>query len=297
MRQVSQSGRLNSPSASGGTSSGTDLSRRFPTDGCPEIAALRRQEFVSARAASSAVVVDIGSLSRKPQKKEKMSGVTDITTEDQFAKLVASRQATVVHFWAPWAVPCLQLHAVFAELAQRHPGIAFARVEAEELPDLATRYGVESVPHVTFIKKTVEGGTPVTDSSIVGADVPAVVKKVDELALLAEHAHQSLRARLEKLIHQSPVMLFMKGTPDRPQCGFSRQIVELLRQQSVQFDAFNILSDEDVRQGLKDLSNWPTYPQLYAHGKLVGGLDVVKELISEGELSSALAVTDGDQTA
>jgi len=98
----------------------------------------------------------------------------------------------------------------------------------------------------------------------------------------------SLDERLKKLTHQAPVMLFMKGTTDAPRCGFSRTAVEMLQAESVQFSTFDILSDEEVRQGLKKFSNWPTYPQLYAEGKLIGGLDILKELKEEGELLDAL---------
>lgn len=84
-------------------------------------------------------------------------------------------------------------------------------------------------------------------------------------------------------------MVFMKGVPEAPRCGFSSQIVALLQRNKVEFGSFDILSDETVRNGLKAYSNWPTYPQLYAYGKLVGGLDIVKELEAEGELTDALA--------
>jgi Grx4 family monothiol glutaredoxin len=82
----------------------------------------------------------------------------------------------------------------------------------------------------------------------------------------------------------------MKGSPQEPRCGFSRQIVQLLEEEGVVFDSFDIMGDNAVREGLKKLSNWPTYPQLYAGGKLVGGLDVVKELRDEGELKDPLAL-------
>jgi len=72
-------------------------------------------------------------------------------------------------------------------------------------------------------------------------------------------------------------MLFMKGTPSAPQCGFSRQTVALLRERSIRYGFFNILADDEVRQGLKEFSDWPTFPQLYADGELVGGLDIVRE--------------------
>uniref|UniRef100_A0A3B3UMR3 Glutaredoxin 3 n=1 Tax=Poecilia latipinna TaxID=48699 RepID=A0A3B3UMR3_9TELE len=95
-----------------------------------------------------------------------------------------------------------------------------------------------------------------------------------------------LNERLKKLINAGPCMLFMKGSPQEPRCGFSRQIVGLLKEHNIQFSSFDILSDEEVRQGLKTFSNWPTYPQLYVNGELVGGLDIVKELAESGELEN-----------
>lgn len=80
----------------------------------------------------------------------------------------------------------------------------------------------------------------------------------------------------------------MKGLPSAPQCGFSRSIIDILDETGVPYDAFNILEDEEVRQGLKEFSNWPTYPQLYVKGELVGGLDICKELVEEGELTDIL---------
>ncbi|KAL9055497.1 MAG: hypothetical protein Q9162_003494 [Coniocarpon cinnabarinum] len=90
---------------------------------------------------------------------------------------------------------------------------------------------------------------------------------------------EDLNARLTDLVKAAPVMLFMKGTPSAPQCGFSRQLVSILRENNVRYGFFNILADDDVRQGLKTFSDWPTFPQLYMSGELVGGLDIVKEEI------------------
>lgn len=77
----------------------------------------------------------------------------------------------------------------------------------------------------------------------------------------------------------------MKGIPDAPECGFSRKIVGLLRDGKVAFDSFNILSDPDVRAGLKEFSKWPTYPQLYVKGQLMGGLDIVTEMVVRAGIS------------
>ena len=104
----------------------------------------------------------------------------------------------------------------------------------------------------------------------------------------------SLNDRLQQLINRHRIMLFMKGIPSSPKCGFSRQIVEILDSYNVSYDAFNILEDEEVRQGLKEYSDWPTYPQLYVEGDLVGGLDIVKEMEDGGDLKELLTgdVTD-----
>ena len=88
-------------------------------------------------------------------------------------------------------------------------------------------------------------------------------------------AKEELHERLTQLVKAAPVMLFMKGTPSGPQCGFSRQLVSLLRQNEVKYGFFNILADDEVRQGLKEYADWPTFPQLWVGGELVGGLDIV----------------------
>jgi Grx4 family monothiol glutaredoxin len=86
-----------------------------------------------------------------------------------------------------------------------------------------------------------------------------------------------LMKRLAELVKAAPVMLFMKGTPSSPQCGFSRQTVSVLREKGVRYGFFNILADDEVRQGLKEYADWPTFPQLWVDGELVGGLDIVSK--------------------
>ena len=97
-----------------------------------------------------------------------------------------------------------------------------------------------------------------------------------------------LKTRIAELIQKNRVMLFMKGTKQFPACGFSNAVVQILKKEGVTFETFNILSDPDVRQGLKEYSNWPTYPQLYVGGKFVGGCDIVTEMHQNGELATVL---------
>ena len=92
-----------------------------------------------------------------------------------------------------------------------------------------------------------------------------------------------------KTIAANPVVLFMKGVPEQPQCGFSAQVVQILKQKGADFKDVNILADAELRQGLKEYSNWPTFPQLYVGGKLVGGCDIVTSLNDSGELDTVLS--------
>jgi Grx4 family monothiol glutaredoxin len=97
-----------------------------------------------------------------------------------------------------------------------------------------------------------------------------------------------LNKRIQELLHQDRVVLFMKGSPDQPRCGFSRKIVGILKDQNVPFSHFDILSDEGVRAQLKVVNNWPTFPQLIVNGEFVGGLDIVQEMVENGELQEIL---------
>ncbi|KAJ9669201.1 glutaredoxin [Coniosporium apollinis] len=102
-------------------------------------------------------------------------------------------------------------------------------------------------------------------------------KTAPEYSSGEKQGKEELFERLGELVKAAPVMLFMKGTPSAPQCGFSRQTVSLLREKGVRYGFFNILADDEVRQGLKEFSDWPTFPQVYVGGELVGGLDILKE--------------------
>ena len=111
---------------------------------------------------------------------------------------------------------------------------------------------------------------------------------VQGVAIEEENKNLDLNTRINKLISASPVFLFMKGTPDMPQCGFSANVVRILNHYGVSYKTFNILSDMDIREGVKQFSNWPTYPQLYVKGELIGGNDIVTEMMQNGELESVL---------
>ena len=161
------------------------------------------------------------------------------------------------------------------------------KIEAETFPELSQKYDVASVPSFKIWKsaKVVE--------SVVGFNPPALAQAVMRVSNASsgvtvtsqpQKEGESLEEKLKKLVSYAPVMLFMKGTPAEPKCGFSRKIVDLLKDSKIKFSSFDILGDSEVREGLKKIFEWPTFPQLYVGGKLVGGLDVVTQMKEEGEL-------------
>src|SRR5436305_10930777 len=105
---------------------------------------------------------------------------------------------------------------------------------------------------------------------------------------MSEEATNPLRQEIQKAISENPVLLFMKGTPDQPACGFSARTVAILQSLGQPFAAVNVLPDPRIRQELSAVSNWPTIPQLFVEGELVGGCDIVSEMYQSGELQQVL---------
>src|SRR6476619_2086519 len=108
--------------------------------------------------------------------------------------------------------------------------------------------------------------------------------------------NDALRQKLTSLIAKTDVVLFMKGSRHFPQCGFSAQVIGILNELAVKYDTVNVLSDPEIRDGIKALSSWPTIPQLYVKGTFVGGCDIVREMHGSGELGKLLgAAADGER--
>jgi len=99
----------------------------------------------------------------------------------------------------------------------------------------------------------------------------------------------SIKSQIDELVQSKPVVVFMKGTPEKPLCGFSNAVVQILRMHGVpNYEAYNVLEDEELRQGIKDYSNWPTIPQVYMGGEFVGGCDIMIDMHKNGELIEEL---------
>jgi Grx4 family monothiol glutaredoxin len=173
--------------------------------------------------------------------------------------------------------------------------IALAQVDVEQNNDLATEFTITSVPMIACVKK---GQTIKRIDTLDPTNLTNMVR--EQLRLLemvstnesgeSVDPKETFKAYLKKLTTRAPVMIFMKGHPEAPRCGFSKQLVELLAKHNIKYESFDILQDEDVRQGLKEYSEWPTYPQIYVKGEFIGGLDILKQLDESGEIESTFKV-------
>jgi monothiol glutaredoxin len=101
---------------------------------------------------------------------------------------------------------------------------------------------------------------------------------------------QAVKDRIEQLIQSNPIMVFMKGNKLMPQCGFSNNVVQILNVLGVPFETYDVLSDPEIRQGIKEYSNWPTIPQVYLNGEFLGGSDIMIELYQSGKLQETVEV-------
>ena len=106
-----------------------------------------------------------------------------------------------------------------------------------------------------------------------------------------------LQSRIQGIVDSAPTVLFMKGNPAAPQCGFSAQVVQVLNRLLPEYETFDVLSDGEVREGVKEFSDWPTIPQLYIGGEFMGGCDIVKEMYDNGELHDALGMERAELSA
>ncbi|KAG8886387.1 monothiol glutaredoxin grx4 [Tulasnella sp. 331] len=249
------------------------------------------------------------------------SNYHDVKSVEEFKSLMEAdlERVSLLNFWAPLAAPCEQMNQVVKELAKKYDSTQVLSIQAEELEDVAESFDVELVPTFVLLKghtllARITGADAATLNDAVAAhsrkapqaltktDLPpqAPPKEIPDNAIKApaaapepvaekQESEEELTERCKKLMEQSKIVLFMKGSPDAPRCGFSRQTVAILREQKVEFTHFDILTDEAVRQALKKINEWPTFPQLIVKGEFHGGLDVLKESIESGEFEELKA--------
>ncbi|UMM32524.1 hypothetical protein L5515_006280 [Caenorhabditis briggsae] len=219
--------------------------------------------------------------------------IQELKTGEDVAAFIKDPSPAVLHFFATWAPSCEQVNQLLDDLlAEIALPLRAAYIDAEALPGISLNFKITAAPTLVFFSNgkevdRVDGFIPkeIQSKVVLVASRSLSQSSLDSNSTISsstpsltpEQEKDALNNRLKSLINSHRVMLFMKGNPSSPRCGFSRTIVDLLNTHNVEFGSFDIFSDEAVRQGLKEYSNWPTYPQLYLDGELVGGLDVVKE--------------------
>ncbi|KAE8421113.1 putative thioredoxin [Aspergillus pseudocaelatus] len=226
-----------------------------------------------------------------------MSSLTEIASKADYSAHLAALSPSallILYFYTPWTVFKTQMTAGLTDLASQYPAstpptISFVSIDAKGLLDIAKEYGVRVAPCVVCLRnglvlESIRGDDPSMVRSAIerytgikALPIPAAP------ALTPEQLKQSKEAlvtRLTELVKAAPVMLFMKGTPKSPQCRYSRRLVRILDDHSIEYGSYNVMADEDIRQGLKEFGDWPTFPQLWVDGELVGGLEIVREELS-----------------
>ncbi|XP_060526703.1 glutaredoxin-3 [Cylas formicarius] len=208
--------------------------------------------------------------------------------DKSFIETIKQLNLVVIHFEAEWAEQCTQVNELLDAVSKQKEfsNVKFYSCPAEDLSEISLKYKIEAVPTVILFKS----GEQI--DRVEGADATKITESIKKHNVRNEvkenEPKETLEEMLKALINRSKVMLFMKGDRVTPKCGFSRQMIEILNNAGVAYDTFDILTDEEVRQGLKTYSDWPTYPQLYVNGDLIGGLDIVKEMVASNELQATL---------
>ncbi|XP_051164441.1 glutaredoxin-3-like [Leptopilina boulardi] len=227
---------------------------------------------------------------------EETSNPNYISIEDEklYNDLIQSKDLTLIHFFTPWSEQCKQMCGAIEEMIKlnEYKNVKFAKIQAEDFPKISIKDNVTAVPTIIFYKN----GRIV--DRVDGANTSAMVEITDKhLSQVSSptktKSPEALEDRLKRLINQAPCMLFMKGDPTTPRCGFSRTIVALLDSCNADYQTFDILQDNAVREGLKKFSDWPTYPQVYINGELIGGLDILKEMNESDTLKEMLPQKPG----
>ncbi|KAL5266456.1 hypothetical protein ACHWQZ_G003748 [Mnemiopsis leidyi] len=214
-----------------------------------------------------------------------------ISSEGAVQQLIDSNeQVLVLHFTAPWSEPCKTVATSLGVLTQKYKALSVHQVDTERVAKFSETHGIDSVPTCLFyVKKELK-------ETVAGLNVPRVAKTIDKLITEcgslapADLPVEDLNTRLKRLTTMAKCVAFIKGSPQAPRCKFTRALMELFSTTEIEFSYFDILSDNDVREGLKTFGEWPTYPQVWLDGELVGGLDILKEMHENGELVTTLPV-------
>lgn len=225
-----------------------------------------------------------------PEFTSKPADIQKLASEAEFKTVRAATtdKALAILMTAEWDAASQQLKAMLAQMPAAYPKVKFLWVDCDECPDLLEMFDVEVVPTLVLAHPHKTGVELVRDLTpeVLAA---TVAEQHKFYCALFEQEKQKAFRDIEALIATSPCFMFIKGTLDAPKCKFTRQLVATLKPFKYRaIRTFNILENERIRQWLKFYSDWPTFPQVFANGKFLGGIDIIIELVDNNELTESL---------
>lgn len=198
----------------------------------------------------------------------------------------------VIHFSAKWCNPCAAIRSLLEEKIDAYKEkTIFAEVDCEKYPDICEAEGVDRVPLVVFYRKS--SSAPFKASAVAevaGAKIDKIEQNLSSLYGFNRDSYETLQGFLEYLCSRSSIVVFITGTPSRPRCGFTEKLCLILDEMKANYLYYDVMGSDEVCEGLKVFSEWPTYPQVYVDGVLIGGWDICKELYDNGELKKSLKI-------
>lgn len=218
-----------------------------------------------------------------------------ISGAQEFQKLKSlsesNAQGLVVHFSANWCEPCASLRALLESKVNIYKDKAiFADVDCDAHLDICAAEDIDKVPAVVFYRKSssapLEVAAPVAE--VYGAKLEIVEQNLESLFGSKMADYNTLEDYLNFLVKRPGIVAFITGSPSRPRCGFTEKLCQLLDEVKAKYLYYDVMGNEEVCEGLKAFSEWPTYPQVYVDGELIGGWDICKELMENGALEASL---------
>ncbi|ESL06016.1 thioredoxin-like protein [Trypanosoma rangeli SC58] len=198
----------------------------------------------------------------------------------------------VVHFSAAWCEPCKEVRRVLEEYAsQYNQKVLFAEVDADLSNDICKSEDVECVPFITFFRTSSQEKAEERVADVVGAKFDQIEVNMVSLYGNGNDTRESfsdLNEYLKYLTSRKGVVVFVTGTPSRPRCGFTGRLLEMFHELGVKYIYYDVWASDEVCEGLKKYSEWPTFPQVYVDGELIGGFDICSQLKESGELKTVL---------
>lgn len=211
--------------------------------------------------------------------------MTELTSKDEFDKLRKSikDKGIVVLCCANWYEPCKVLKDnIMQEMVKIYKHLVFTWIDCDKFVELVEKYEVDTVPTVLVFHPHKQDVDKIINPS--PDKLNAEIEKQNEYykSVLSTEKERVFQ-EIDMILASAPMIAFIKGTPTEPKCKFTRRLLAHFNKYELTFKSYNILEDERIRQWLKIYSNWPTYPQVYINKEFVGGIDVIDQLVEEGE--------------